>query len=75
MDFRPKMIICGGSAHPRDWEYAKFREIADKCGAMLMMDMAHISGLVAAEEQAQPFEYCDIVTTTTHKSSAARARA
>ena len=50
------------------WEYAKFREIADKCGAMLMMDMAHISGLVAAEEQAQPFEYCDIVTTTTHKS-------
>jgi len=68
MDFRPKMIICGGSAYPRDWEYAKFREIADKCGAMLMMDMAHISGLVAAEEQAQPFEYCDIVTTTTHKS-------
>jgi glycine hydroxymethyltransferase len=68
MDFRPKMLICGGSAYPRDWDYAKFREIADKCGAMLMMDMAHISGLVAAEEQAQPFEYCDIVTTTTHKS-------
>ena len=68
MDFRPKMLIMGGSAYPRDWEYAKFREIADKCGAMLMMDMAHISGLVAAEEHAQPFEYCDIVTTTTHKS-------
>ena len=51
MDFRPKMLICGGSAYPRDWDYAKFREIADKCGAMLMMDMAHISGLVAAEEQ------------------------
>ena len=68
MDFRPKMIICGGSAYARDWDYARFREIADKCGAMLMMDMAHISGLVAAEEQAQPFEYCDIVTTTTHKS-------
>ena len=68
MDFRPKMIIMGGSAYARDWDYAKFREIADKCGAMLMMDMAHISGLVAAEEQAQPFELCDIVTTTTHKS-------
>ena len=68
MDFRPKMIVCGGSAYARDWDYARFREIADKCGAMLMMDMAHISGLVAAEEQAQPFEYCDIVTTTTHKS-------
>jgi len=68
MDFRPKMIVCGGSAYARDWDYARFREIADKCGAMLMMDMAHISGLVAAEEQAQPFDYCDIVTTTTHKS-------
>eukprot|EP00227_Mantoniella_beaufortii_P017408 CAMPEP_0197579052 /NCGR_PEP_ID=MMETSP1326-20131121/3121_1 /TAXON_ID=1155430 /ORGANISM="Genus nov. species nov., Strain RCC2288" /LENGTH=469 /DNA_ID=CAMNT_0043142401 /DNA_START=90 /DNA_END=1499 /DNA_ORIENTATION=- len=68
LDFRPKMIICGGSAYPRDWDYAKFRAIADKCGALLMMDMAHISGLVAAEEQSQPFEYCDIVTTTTHKS-------
>ena len=68
MDFRPKMLIMGGSAYARDWDYAKFREIADKCGAMLMMDMAHISGLVAAEEQAQPFELCDIVTTTTHKS-------
>jgi glycine hydroxymethyltransferase len=68
MDFRPKMLICGGSAYPRDWDYKRFREIADKCGAMLMMDMAHISGLVAAEEQASPFEYADIVTTTTHKS-------
>jgi len=68
MDFRPKMLICGGSAYARDWDYARFRSIADKCGALLMMDMAHISGLVAAEEQAQPFEYCDIVTTTTHKS-------
>jgi glycine hydroxymethyltransferase len=68
MDFRPKMLICGGSAYPRDWDYKRFRDIADKCGAMLMMDMAHISGLVAAEEQASPFEYADIVTTTTHKS-------
>ena len=67
MDFRPKMLICGGSAYPRDWDYKRFREIADKCGAMLMMDMAHISGLVA-KEQASPFDYCDVVTTTTHKS-------
>jgi glycine hydroxymethyltransferase len=68
MDFRPKLIICGGSAYPRDWDYAKFRAIADKCGAMLLCDMAHISGLVAAKEAASPFEYCEIVTTTTHKS-------
>ena len=68
MLFQPKLIICGGSAYPRDWDYAKFREIADSCGAMLMMDMAHISGLVAAAEHNNPFEHCDIVTTTTHKS-------
>jgi len=68
MDFRPKMIICGGSAYPREWNYAKFREIADKVGCLLMCDMAHISGLVATGEAAHPFEYCDVVTTTTHKS-------
>nr|CAD1820264.1 unnamed protein product [Ananas comosus var. bracteatus] len=68
LDFRPKLIICGGSAYPRDWDYARFRSIADKCGAMLLCDMAHISGLVAAQEAANPFEYCDVVTTTTHKS-------
>ncbi|XP_031481451.1 serine hydroxymethyltransferase 4-like [Nymphaea colorata] len=68
LDFRPKLIICGGSAYPRDWDYARFRVIADKCGALLLCDMAHISGLVAAQEAANPFEYCDIVTTTTHKS-------
>ncbi|CAN4107176.1 unnamed protein product [Withania somnifera] len=68
MDFRPKLIICGGSAYPRDWDYKRFREIADKCGALLLCDMAHISGLVAAQEAANPFEYCDLVTTTTHKS-------
>ena len=44
MDFRPKMIIAGGSAYPREWDYARFKAIADKCGALLMMDMAHISG-------------------------------
>ena len=68
LDFRPKMIICGGSAYPREWDYRRFREIADKVGAILLCDMAHISGLVATEEAASPFEYCDIVTTTTHKS-------
>ncbi|GAB2221745.1 hypothetical protein Droror1_Dr00012933 [Drosera rotundifolia] len=68
LDFRPKLIICGGSAYPRDWDYKRFRSVADKCGALLLCDMAHISGLVAAQEAASPFEYCDIVTTTTHKS-------
>ncbi|RWW65988.1 hypothetical protein BHE74_00026659, partial [Ensete ventricosum] len=68
LDFRPKLIICGGSAYPRDWDYARFRSIAEKCGALLLCDMAHISGLVAAQEAANPFEFCDVVTTTTHKS-------
>ena len=49
LDFRPKLIICGGSAYPRDWDYSRFKAIADKCGALLMCDMAHISGLVAAQ--------------------------
>lgn len=66
--FKPALIICGGSAYPRDWDYARFRKIADDNGALLMCDMAHISGLVAAQEAADPFELCDIVTTTTHKS-------
>ncbi|KAF2288983.1 hypothetical protein GH714_023241 [Hevea brasiliensis] len=56
MDFRPRLIICGGSAYPRDWDYARFRSVADKCGALLLCDMAHISGLVAAQEAANPFE-------------------
>jgi glycine hydroxymethyltransferase len=66
--FKPALIICGGSAYPRDWDYTTFRKIADENGALLMMDMAHISGLVAAGEAANPFAFCDIVTTTTHKS-------
>uniref|UniRef100_A0A7R9WYA7 Serine hydroxymethyltransferase n=2 Tax=Craspedostauros australis TaxID=1486917 RepID=A0A7R9WYA7_9STRA len=66
--FKPAMIIAGGSAYPRDYDYAKFKEIADANGALLMMDMAHTSGLVATEELASPFEHCDVVTTTTHKS-------
>ncbi|RZB63759.1 Serine hydroxymethyltransferase 3, chloroplastic [Glycine soja] len=66
--FRPKLIIAGASAYPRDIDYPRMRKIADEVGAFLMMDMAHISGLVAASVLANPFEYCDIVTTTTHKS-------
>ncbi|MFS7979092.1 putative glycine hydroxymethyltransferase transcription factor WD40-like family [Helianthus anomalus] len=57
MDFHPKILVCGGSAYPRDWDYAKFRQIADKCGAVLMCDMAQISGLIAAKECASPFEF------------------
>ncbi|XP_022773187.1 serine hydroxymethyltransferase 6-like [Durio zibethinus] len=68
LDYRPKIVICGGSSYPREWDYARFRQIADRCGAVLMCDMAHISGLVAAKECASPFDYCDIVTSTTHKS-------
>ncbi|MCL7033881.1 hypothetical protein MKW94_004805 [Papaver nudicaule] len=67
IDFRPKILICGGSSYPREWDYARFRQIADKCGAVLMCDMAHISGLVAVKECISPFDYCDVVTSTTHK--------
>ncbi|XP_071723089.1 serine hydroxymethyltransferase 3, chloroplastic-like isoform X2 [Rutidosis leptorrhynchoides] len=66
--FRPKLIIAGASAYSRDFDYPRMRKIADSVGAFLMMDMAHISGLVAASVVADPFEYCDVVTTTTHKS-------
>lgn len=66
--FLPKMIICGGSAYPREWDYARFRQIADKVGAYLMCDMAHYSGLVATGLLESPFKYCDVVTTTTHKT-------
>merc|ERR1712100_381548 len=66
--FRPKMIIAGFSAYPRSIDFAKFREIADEVGAILMADIAHISGLVATGQHPSPFEHCDVVTTTTHKS-------
>lgn len=68
LDYRPKILVCGGSAYPREWDFRRCRQIADKCGAILMCDMAHISGLVAAEEHGSPFEYADIVTSTTHKT-------
>jgi len=67
-EFKPRILICGASAYPRDWDYARLRKIADSVGAYLMADIAHISGLVAAQVQNDPFEYCDVVTTTTHKS-------
>merc|ERR1711959_49967 len=66
--FRPQMILCGASAYPRIVDFAKFRAIADEVGALLMADMAHISGLVATKQHPEPFTHCDIVTTTTHKS-------
>merc|ERR1719191_2456411 len=66
--FRPAMIICGASAYPREIDFKKFREIADECGSLLMADMAHFSGLVATGLHMSPFDYCDVVTTTTHKS-------
>ena len=65
---RPKLIICGASAYPRDYNYLRFRQIANSCGALLMCDMAHTSGLVASKLLNNPFEFCDIVTTTTHKT-------
>lgn len=66
--FRPKLIIAGASAYPRHYDYKRMREIADSVGAYLLADMAHISGLVAADVVPGPFEYADVVTTTTHKA-------
>jgi len=68
MQFRPKLIVAGASAYPRDWDYDRMRKVCDATGAYMMADIAHISGLVATGEQKSPFETCDIVTTTTHKS-------
>ena len=68
MECKPKMIIAGASAYAREIDFKKFREIADACGAVLMVDMAHIAGLVAAGLHQSPIPYADIVTTTTHKT-------
>ncbi len=65
---KPKMIIAGCSAYSREIDFKRFREIADKCGAYLMVDMAHIAGLVAANLHQSPFPYADVVTSTTHKT-------
>ncbi len=68
LECHPKMIIAGASAYPRKIDFKKFREIADEAGAVLMVDMAHIAGLVAAGEHESPIPYADVVTTTTHKT-------
>ena len=68
LEVRPKLIVAGASAYPRAIDFAKFREIADACGAKLMVDMAHIAGLVAAGLHQNPVPYADVVTTTTHKT-------
>ena len=68
MIVQPKIIVCGASAYAREIDFAKFREIADACGAILFADIAHIAGLVAANEHMSPFPYADVVTTTTHKT-------
>jgi len=68
LENKPKLIVAGASAYPRTIDFARFREIADECGALLMVDMAHIAGLVAAGEHPSPVPYAHIVTTTTHKT-------
>lgn len=68
LKYKPKLIVCGASAYPRTIDFKKFREIADECGAYLMVDMAHIAGLVAAGVHTNPVPYADFVTSTTHKT-------
>jgi glycine hydroxymethyltransferase len=66
--YKPSLIICGASAYPRDFDYKRFRKIANLNDSFLLCDMAHVSGLVATGEFNNPFEFCDVVTTTTHKT-------
>ena len=68
MQYKPKLIIAGCSSYPRQLDFAKFRAIADDCGALLMVDMAHFAGLVASGLYPNPINYADVVTTTTHKT-------
>ncbi len=68
VEHKPKLILAGASAYAREIDFKRFREIADKVGAYLMVDMAHIAGLVAAGEHMSPIPYADVVTTTTHKT-------
>lgn len=67
-EVEPKLIVCGASAYPREIDFKKFREIADEVGAILMADIAHIAGLIVAGEHNDPIPYCDVVTSTTHKT-------
>lgn len=68
LEHKPKLIVAGASAYPREIDFAKFREIADEVGALFMVDMAHIAGLVAVGEHMNPVPYADYVTSTTHKT-------
>ena len=68
MEFKPKLIIAGASAYPRQLRWERFREIADMCGALLMVDMAHYAGLIAGGVYDNPLPYADVVTSTTHKT-------
>lgn len=65
---KPKLLVCGASAYPREFDFAKLKEIASSVGALLMGDVAHIAGLVVAGEHSNPFPHCDVVTSTTHKT-------
>lgn len=65
---KPKLIICGASAYARDWDYARFRQIADQVGALLLADIAHPAGLIAAKLLNDPLPHCHIITSTTHKT-------
>lgn len=67
-EVKPKMIICGASAYSRDWDFARFRAIADEVGAILLADISHTAGLIAAKLMTDPIPHCHIVTTTTHKT-------
>ena len=66
--YRPKLLVAGASAYPRHIDYARMRQIADNVNAYLMVDMAHIAGMIAAGVYPSPFELADVVTTTTHKT-------
>lgn len=68
MEVKPKLVVAGASAYPRIIDFKRIREICDKCGALMMVDMAHIAGIVAAGRHPNPVEYADIVTSTTHKT-------
>ncbi len=68
LESKPKLILAGGSAYPRFWDFARFRKIADAIGAVFMVDMAHFAGLVAAGVHPSPFPHAHVVTTTTHKT-------
>src|SRR6478672_12387276 len=65
---KPKLIVCGASAYARDWDYARFRQIADQVGALLMADIAHPAGLIAKKKLKDPVPHCHIITSTTHKT-------